>query len=195
MIYLRFVKGTRHTIFQKMKYPFLIVPFLLLFHCCFFTQVKAQDSYTVKNYQADTLQLTGKTFTKTVAYQYHYIVFYVDYTSFKQVVVNRLKVDQPYRKSTYEATLQKLNSGIIKSDTVYLSQSTFDSVEIIPFDGYLIQQIETNNCVIKDLDNNLQKEIIRVKETRLYNPGVWGGRTYYLKGDKKFFIQLSDVVS
>ncbi|MGG9961153.1 hypothetical protein [Ferruginibacter sp. SUN106] len=177
-----------------MKQLLLKVTFILI-QFCFFTQVKSQDASQIDRYQSDTLRLFEKTFTKTVAYQYHSIVFYVDYVSFKQVVVDRLKGYQPYRKSTYEATLKKLNSDITKSDTVYLTQNTFDSVEIIPFDRYLIEQIETNNCVVKDLNNNTQTEIIRVKETRYYRPGIWGGRTYYIKGDKNFFIQLTDIVS
>lgn len=179
---------------EKMKHSFLIVLFVLI-QLCFFTEVKSQDKSPVEKYQTDTLKLTEKRFTKTVAYQYHFIVFYVDYTSFKQVVIDRLNGYQPYRKSTYEATLKKLNSDITKSDTIYLSQSTFDSVEVIPFDRYLVQQIEANNCVIKDLNNNIHREIIRVKETKYFKPGIWGGRTYYLKGDKKYFIQLTDIVS
>lgn len=172
-----------------LKVAFILIQF------CFMAQVKAQHTSQSAKYQADTLKLTGKSFPKTVAYQYHFIVFYVDYTSFKQVVVDRLKGYQPYRKSTYQATRKKLNSDIKKSDTVYLTQNTFDSVGIIPFDGFLIQQIENNNCVIRDADYNIKPEIIRVKETKYYKPGIWGGRTYYLKGCKEFFIQLTDIVS
>ena len=167
----------------------------ILFLFCFVTQAKSQDTSLIDKYQADTLRITEKAFPKTVAYKYHSIIFYVDFFSFKQVVVDRLKGYQPYRKSTYEATLKKLNSDITKSDTVYLTQSTFDSVEIIPFDRYLIQQIENNNCVIKDLNDGILTEIIRVKETKYYRPGIRGGRTYYIKGDKKYFIQLTDIVS
>ena len=175
--------------FFPLKVAFILIQFY------FMTQVKAQEKSQIDTYQVDTLKLTGKSFTKTVAYEYHLIVFYVDYTSFKQVVIDRLNGYPPYRKSTYEATPKKLNSDINKSDTVYLTQNTFDSVEIIPFDRLLIQQIENNNCVIRDANDNIQPEIIRVKETKYYKPGIWGGRTYYLKGRKEFFIQLTDIVS
>ncbi len=175
--------------FLPLKFAFILIQFY------FTTQVKAQDKSQIDTYRADTLKLSEKSFTKTVAYQYHFIVFYVDYTSFKQVVVDKLKGYQPYRKSTYEAILKKLNSDIKKSDTVYLTQNTFDSVEINPFDRFLIQQIELNNCVIRDANHNIQSEIIRLKETKYYNPGIWGGRTYYLKGGKDFIIRLTDIVS
>ena len=177
-----------------MNSSLLKIAFIII-QSCLYNQVKSQTTSYMDKYHVDTLSLSVRSFPKTVAYQYHSIVFYVDYNSFKQVVINKLLSYQPYRKSTYEATLKKLNSDIKKSDTVCLTQNTFDSVEIIPFDSFLIQQIENNNCVIRDANNNIQTEIIRVKETKYYKPGIWGGRTYYLKGAKEFFIQLTDIVS
>ena len=138
-----------------------------------------QDTTKFDTFRIDTFHLSQKQFLKTVAYSYGSLVFYVNYFEFKKVIVKRLKDYQPYRKETYKFALQKLKKDIRHSDTVYMSQTLFDSAQIIPFDVFLINQVEQNKCMIRDSLLNIKHTIIRLKGTKYYHPGVWGGRLYY----------------
>ncbi len=154
-----------------------------------------QDTTMFDTYTIDTFYLTPKQFRKTVAYEYRSIIFFVEYSAFKDVIVNRIKGYNPYRKSTYEAALKKIKADIKGQDTIYFSQSVFDSAQIIPFDTFLINQIENNKCVIRDADHKLRQMIIRMRGTKHYHPGIWGGRLFYFPSDTRDFIRTTDIVS
>ena len=176
-----------------MKQLALIFFFILVYEFSY-----SQDTTLIAKYdkhQLDTFYLTPKKFKKTVVFDYHSISFYVDYNTFKKVVTDRLKGYKPYRKETYETTLRKIQNDIRDNDTIFLSQSIFDSAQIIPFDGYLIDKIETDRCVIVLKNGDIIKQIIRAKVTKYWNPGIWGGRLYFIPGEKKHFIESTDIVS
>jgi len=156
----------------------------------------AQDTTQFTNLQIDTFHLTNKMFKRTVAFTFRTVVFYIDFYDFKKVVEDKLRGKSVYKEATYRATWNKLTADIKKCDTVFLTQATFDSAEIIPFDDFLIRQIENDKCVIRDLDKNLQPIIMREKGVKYYHPGIWGGRLFFLPGSRdKFFIETTDIIS
>jgi hypothetical protein len=178
---------------MKMKSRVVILPLVIVFFNC--PTSFGQDTTKIDTYKIDTFYLTPKQFRKTVAYEYRSITFFIKYSAFKDVIVTRLKGHNPYKKSTYEAALKKLKAELKDHDTIYFSQKEFDSVQIIPFDTFLIDQIENNKCVIRDADNKLRQTIIRMKGTKLYYPGIWGGRLFYFPTDIREFIHTTDIIS
>ena len=155
-----------------------------------------QDTTRFTDLQIDTFHLTSKKFKHTVAFTYRSVVFYVNFYAFKEVVEDELKGEYIYKEATYRTTWNKLTTDIQKCDTVFLTQATFDSAKIIPFDDFLIWQIETDKCVIRDLDYDIQPIIIREKGVKYCHPGIWGGRLFFLPSHReKCFIDTTDIVS
>lgn len=159
-----------------------------------FVRVDGQDTIKYNIHQIDTFRLTDKRFKQTVAYTYRTAIFYIDYNDFKKVLEDKLKRND-YRREIYEEEWNKLIADIRTSDTVYLTQKTFHEADIIPFDDFLIGQIEDNKCVIRDKDSNLQRVIIRKTFSNFYNPGIWTGRLYFLGSSKDHFIEATDIIS
>ena len=179
--------------FEHMKRAAIITSFVVL-SCAL--RGHAQDTTRFTKLQIDTFHLTNKMFKRTVAFTFRSVVFYVNFYDFKKLVEDKLRGENIYQEATYRATWDKLMRDIEKCDTVFLTQATFDSAQIIPFDDFLIRQIENDKCVIRDLDKNLQPVIIREKGVKYYHPGIWGGRLFFLPGSRdKFFIETTDIIS
>lgn len=143
-------------------------------------------------HQYDTLQLSGEKFTRTVAYRYHTVTFYISYTAFQKKLEGTMSRQLYYYNPAYTVALQHMNKQ--GYDTVHLSQSLFDSAGIIPFDRFLAEQLETGACKLADESGTLVPYIIKDKFIQPH-PGLWTGRRFLLPGNTDYFLLVTDLAA
>ncbi len=165
---------------------------------------KNLDSYTI-----DTFYLGLFKPSKVVAYNLSKITIYIDYEyyikelhslwGFYKNVIDRIKNSVEYVNPEYKKRWVIIDSiyQIIKKsektqDTFYVSQKSFTKVGLRPLISF-DKLIENGKCQIFDSNNVQQKAIIRLKGSWQKGPlQGWGGRKYFLFGQKYFFFEVSD---
>jgi hypothetical protein len=165
--------------------------------------------------KTDTFFLKNIELKKVIAYRVNSVTILVDYNDFMKTFtplwkefrrrVKSLAKDEGYnfmgipgdrtRFHFLDTTYQNIMRQINITDTAYLDDNSFRFADMghgFNFD----RAIETGKCIIVNKDHLRQNIILRQKYS--YQKGMldgWGGRLYFLSGDKTPFIRGTDWVS
>ena len=182
----------------------------------FFFHLSYSQKPLYDQYRTDTIYLEKIYFKKVVSYKIGSIIFLVDYSDFKDNLYsfwkkyqkeNRLAEKEKHNgvvvNPAYEPRWRLIDSvyKIIKTqiktqDTIFLSQEIFDKVGIGPWGNFFPDLIEQNECAIFDENQKQHFTIVRQTGTKIRGPlDGYGGRAYFLPGQKQYFIAALDWIS
>ena len=165
--------------------------------------------------KTDTFFLKNIKIKKVIAYRIHSVTILVDYDDFMKTFtsiwkrfnrqVKSMSKDEGYdfmgipgartRFHFLDTTYQNIKRQINTNDTAYLDDISFGFADI-GHGFYFDRAIETGNCIIIDKNHLRQNIIFRQKYS--YQNGMldgWGGRLYFLPGDKTPFLKGTDWIS
>jgi len=174
------------------------------------------DAQTYNDSQkTDTFFLKNVEIKKVIAYRINSVTILVDYDDFMKTFtpiwkrfkgrVKSLNKDEgndfagiPGDRTRFrflDTTYQNINRQIKTNDTAYLDDISFRFADM--GHGYNFDKaIEMGKCIIIDKNHRRQTVILRQKYS--YQKDVldgWGGRLYFLPGDKTPFLKGTDWVS
>ena len=183
----------------------IISAFILLIS----SEVSSQ-TYSVSQ-PADTIILQQINFKKVLAYNIGGATVLVDYDDFMKSFVpfwkkykkgvqslEKSKEENPSyvrRFNFLDATYKRLTAEIKAQDTVFISDISFRLADIgTSYD--FTRKIEQGRCIVLDKNNIRQTFILRQKHSYQKGPlDGWGGRLYFISGQKEPFIRGTDWVS
>jgi len=191
-----------------MRYPLLLI--LLIFKGSFSVAQTYNDSL-----KTDTFFLKNIELKKVIAYRVSSVTILVDYDDFMKKFtpvwkkfksqVKSLAKDEGYdylgipgdrrRFLFLDTTYQNIRRQINTNDTAYLDDISFRLADMghgFNFD----RAIEAGKCIILNKNHVQQNIILRQKYShqKRWLEG-WGGRLYFLPGDKTPFLSGTDWVS
>ena len=188
--------------------------FLLILTICFCLNVQGQG-VPFDKYTTDTIKLKDFTVKKIVSYKINSVTVYVNYEDYikehyvfwkryhdgmKETAKEKRKgeninSDYELRYKVIDSIYKLLRKEVKTSDTIYLTQETFDNVGLRCLMD-LDKQIDKGTCAIVDDKNNRQYIIIRQKGSVYRGPlNAWGGRRYFLLGQPNYFFEATDWIS
>jgi hypothetical protein len=153
---------------------------------------------------------------KLVSYECRNVTFFIDYKDYleslkvsrkgykprlmESIIKRRSKIESPssskreLRWKLIDSVYQTIKKLSKQQDTIYLSQKIFDNVGLRPLIDLDIL-IENKQCAI--YHNGIrQNAVIRKKGYWYINPkNAWGGRRYFILGEKEFFYDATDWIS
>jgi hypothetical protein len=146
----------------------------------------ALDSLIIE--RNDTVHIKGFHPKKVVVYKYNKVSFLLNFYKVRQHTISLTQSD--YKSGTAEDILTRLDKEISLSDTAYLDQAYFLSINWIPFDDFLCSQLDKSSCLIRDSAGDIHQTYIAApavrKNAQYYG---WGGVLYFLPGQTKWFIE------
>jgi hypothetical protein len=188
---------------------------LLIGTLTIFCKAQSQDKY-YDTYTVDTLTLSDNSFKKVVSYKINSVTFLVNYDDYKKELYiywkryhdgmkgtkrekrrgDYINPDYEPRWRTIDSVYQFLKTRTKSQDTIFLNQRMFDKVGLGALNNFFPDMIEKNNCAIFDSENKRHFIIIRHKGgKRTGNSSSYGGRLYFLPGNKQYFIGTTDVIA
>lgn len=146
-------------------------------------------------HQRDTVKSKPFASKKIIVYKYHNVSILLSYDSVKKHSTF-LGRDGRYRSNEARIIQARLDREIAKSDTAYMDQEYFISINWIPYEDFLCDQLVQGACLVRDAKGKLHKKIVLEKAT-MHNDefATWGGVLFYLPGQEKCFIKKTTWVS
>jgi len=160
------------------------------------------------------MRISGCHSSKIVAYDMGPVTIYVDYDDFMKLYKPFWKMyrksmrgtDKEIRKGEYinpeyepryrviDSMYHYLREQMKIADTVILSYQPFLNVGLggpVHFDPFL----EKGNCDIRDKRDILHRYILRRRESHSNGNAGWGGRLYFIPGEKQHFYFGQDWIT
>jgi hypothetical protein len=174
-----------------------------------FTAINTLKAQPVEQlHVTDTVRLHSIWFTKVVAYELNEAVIYVDYqkflSSFKKIlkqyrkgakISEATKSTQSNDVSRYQlldSVYKAMETIASSNDTIFIRHSLFDRSGFGALYDFS-EDMDKGDCAIRDRQKKwyrfLLRETVAIKKDL---PDAWGGRKYFIPGEKKHFFSVTD---